>query len=254
MFGTYFYNSHIRKTVAVFGTLFNNISVKRKDKDGNTVNSVKVPLSYGPKQKFLTRLIEEPDLNAPEVALRLPRMSFEITGFNYDTSVKLNKMNTLSTPSMGGGIDTVLNPVPYILNFQLIVYAKNQDDALQVVEQIIPFFNPEYVVTLKEIPELNINRDIPIVLQNITYTDDYEGDFASRRVLQYVLDFTMKTYFYGPISKNVGVIKDSTVNIHPTMDGRATHAYNAQVNPLSEPKDGTYTIDELLIDLDFEWR
>lgn len=252
MFQTYFYHSHIRKTVAAFGTLFNNISVKRKDKDGNTVNSVKVPLSYGPKQKFLTRLQEEPDLNAPEVAIRLPRMSFEITGFQYDTSVKLNKMNVLNKPTLGGTIDTVRNPVPYIVTFQLIIYTKNQDDSLQIVEQILPYFNPEYVITIKQIPELDIAQDIPIVLQNVSYTDDYEGEFASRRILQYALDFSMKVFFYGPIKNNVGIIKDSTINIHPTMDGPATYAYNAQVNPLNSPIGGTYNIDETLINFDFE--
>lgn len=253
MFGQYFYHSHIRKTVAVFGTLFNNISVQRKDSAGNVVNSVKVPLSYGPKQKFLTRLLEEPDLNAPEVALRLPRMSFELTGFQYDTSVKLNKMNTIHQPSpTSGGIDTVRNPVPYILNFQLTVYAKSQDDALQIVEQIIPYFNPEYVVTIREIPELNVSRDIPIVLQSVQYNDDYEGDFANRRVLQYVLDFSMKTFFYGPIKKNVGIIKDASVNIHPTIDGPATFVYNAKVNPLGATQDEVYTIDEVMTNLGFE--
>jgi hypothetical protein len=252
MFGTYFYHSHIRKTVAAFGTLFNDISVKRKDKDGNTVNSVKVPLSYGPKQKFLTRLLEEPDLNAPEVAIRLPRMSFEITGFQYDTSVKLNKMNVLNKPTLGGTIDTVRNPVPYILTFQLIIYTKNQDDSLQIVEQILPYFNPEYVITIKQIPELGIAQDVPIVLQSVSYTDDYEGEFASRRVLQYALDFSMKVFFYGPIKNNVGIIKDSTINVHPTIDGPATYAYNAQVNPLNASIGGTYNIDEALIDFDFE--
>lgn len=249
MFGQYFYHSHIRKTVAIFGTLFNDISVHRKDANGTLLNYVKVPLSYGPKQKFLVRLFEEPDLNAPEVAIRLPRMSFEITGMTYDTSVKLNKMNTLAKPNIHGQ-NTIRNPVPYILNFQLSVYAKNQDDALQVVEQIIPMFNPEYVVTLKEIPELDIKRDIPIVLQSVTYTDDYEGDFTSRRVLIYTLEFTMKTFFYGPITQNKAVIKDATANVNLPEGGRI-QKIQTKVNPLSAIETDPHTIDKIITDFDF---
>lgn len=249
MFGQYFYHSHIRKTVAVFGTLFNDISVHRKDANGSILNYVKVPLSYGPKQKFLTRLFEEPDLNAPEVAIRLPRMSFEIVGMQYDTSVKLNKMNTLAKPNIHGQ-NTIRNPVPYILNFQLSVYAKNQDDALQVVEQIIPMFNPEYVVTLKEIPELDIKRDIPIVLQSVTYTDDYEGDFTSRRVLIYTLEFTMKTFFYGPITQNQAIIKDATANVNLPEGGRI-QKIQTKVNPLSAIETDPHTIDKIITDFEF---
>ena len=250
MFGQYFYHSHIRKSVAIFGTMFNNINVQRKDANGNALNNIKVPLSYGPKQKFLTRLFEEPDLNAPEVAIRLPRMSFEITGFQYDTSVKLNKMNTLALPNIQGQ-NTIRNPVPYIISFQLSVYAKNQDDALQVVEQIIPYFNPEYVVTIKDIPELDIKRDMPIVLQSITYSDDYEGDFSSRRVLIYTLDFTMKTFFYGPITQNQGVIKDAIVNTRDFDNAGMIQRIEDIVNPLSATKDGTFTIDQTITDFDF---
>lgn len=250
MFGTYFYHSHIRKTVAVFGTLFNNINVQRKDTNGTSINNVKVPLSYGPKQKFLARLFEEPDLNAPEVAIRLPRMSFEITGMQYDTSVKLNKMNTIAQPNIHGQ-NTIRNPVPYIISFQLSIYAKNQDDALQVVEQIIPYFNPEYVVTIKEIPSLNISRDIPIVLQSVNYSDDYEGDFASRRVLMYSLDFSMKTFFYGPITQNQGVIKDAIINTRDYDNSALIQEVETMVNPLGASRDGTYTIDETITDFGF---
>ena len=224
--------------------------MQRKDTTGTAINNIKVPLSYGPKQKFLARLFEEPNLNAPEVAIRLPRMSFEITGMTYDTSVKLNKMNMLAAPNIHGQ-STIRNPVPYILNFQLSIYAKNQDDALQVVEQIIPYFNPEYVVTIKEIPELNVSRDIPIVLQSVNYTDDYEGDFSARRVLMYTLDFTIKTFFYGPINQNQGVIKDTTVNSRDYDNYGMIQSVQAIVNPLGAAKDGTYVIEEFITDFDF---
>ncbi len=250
MFGQYFYHSHLRKAVAVFGTLFNNINVQRKDASGASVNNVKVPLSYGPKQKFLARLFEEPDLNAPEVAIRLPRMSFELTSLQYDTSVKLNKMNTLVKPNPFGQ-STIRNPVPYILTFELSIYAKNQDDALQIVEQILPYFNPEYTVTIKEIPSLNISRDIPILLQSVGYTDDYEGDFSSRRVLIYTLDFSMKVFFYGPINPDQGVIKDVTVNTRDLDGNDLLQSVRTVVNPLGAQKDGTYTIDETITDFEF---
>lgn len=246
----YFYHSHIRKTVAVFGTLFNDISVHRKDSTGKLISTVKVPLSYGPKQKFLTRLFEEPDLNAPEVAVRLPRMSFELIGMNYDTSVKLNKMNKLVQPNIHGQ-NSVYNPVPYIMNFQLTIYSKSQDDALQVLEQILPYFNPEYVVTIKEIPELNIKRDIPIVLQSVVYSDDYEGDFTSRRVLQYVLEFSMKTFFYGPITENAAIIKDAKANIR-NIDTTATiEQIEEIVNPLSANEGDPHVIDEIIKSFEF---
>ncbi len=250
MFGQYFYHSHLRKAVAVFGTLFNNINVQRKDASGASVNNVKVPLSYGPKQKFLARLFEEPDLTAPEVAIRLPRMSFELTSLQYDTSVKLNKMNTLVKPNPFGQ-STIRNPVPYILTFELSIYAKNQDDALQIVEQILPYFNPEYTVTIKEIPSLNISRDIPILLQSVGYTDDYEGDFSSRRVLIYTLDFSMKVFFYGPINPDQGVIKDVTVNTRDLDGNDLLQSVRTVVNPLGAQKDGTYTIDETITDFEF---
>jgi len=250
MFGQHFYHSHIRKTVSVFGTLFNNITVQHKEVSGSVVNNIKVPLSYGPRQKFLTRLFEEPDLNAPEVAIRLPRMSFELTGMQYDTSVKLNKMNTIAVPSIHGQ-STIRNPVPYIMNFTLSVYAKNQDDALQIVEQIIPYFNPEYVVTIREIPELNITRDIPIVLQSVTYSDDYEGDFNTRRVLIYTLDFTMKTFFYGPTNLDQGVIKDAIINTRDYDNAGMIQKVETVVSPLGASADGTYVIQETITDFDF---
>jgi hypothetical protein len=137
------------------------------------------------------------------------------------------------------------------MNFELNIYAKNQDDALQVVEQIIPYFNPEYVVTIKEIPSLSINRDIPVVLQSVNYTDDYEGDFTSRRVLIYTLDFSMKTFFYGPINANQGVIKDVTINTRDYDGEDLMQRVHTVVNPLGAQKDGTYTIDETITNFDF---
>lgn len=203
MFGTYFYNETIKRCVSVFGTLFNNIEVKKVKADGTILSSQKVPISYGPAQKFLNRLAEEPNLSdRNRTALSLPRMAFELTGFNYDAQRQQNKLirsekNSLETGNVNRKFQ--YSPAPYDLNFTLSIIAKNMSDALQVVEQILPYFQPEYTVTMKMIDDMSDNRDVPIVLNDISFTDEYEGDIADRRTITYELSFTMKTYFFGPV-------------------------------------------------------
>lgn len=249
MFGQYFYNQHLRKSVAVFGTLFNNISVVKRDAQGNLLSSQKVPLAYGPKSKFLARLREEPDLLAPEVAIRLPRMSFEITSVSYDTSAKVNKNIKLQTPSIHGA-NAIYTGVPYLLGMQLNIIGKTQDEVLQITEQILPYFNPEYIVTIREIPEINLVRDIPITLQSVTMSDDYEGEFETRRALIYTLDFNMKVQFYGPVQKDIGVIKDATVNTRDLDSRMKVSSVNAQVSPFAASRDEEYQIIETNIQYD----
>lgn len=249
MFGQYFYNQHLRKSVAVFGTLFNNISVVKRDAQGNLLSSQKVPLAYGPKSKFLARLREEPDLLAPEVAIRLPRMSFEITSVSYDTSAKVNKNIKLQTPSIHGA-NAIYTGVPYLLGMQLNIIGKTQDEVLQITEQILPYFNPEYIVTIREIPEINLIRDIPITLQSVTMSDDYEGEFETRRALIYTLDFNMKVQFYGPVQKDIGVIKDATVNTRDLDSRMKVSSVNAQVSPLAASRDEEYQIIQTNIQYD----
>ena len=212
MFGTYFYHEKIRKCVALFGRLFNNIYVLRTNSSGAVVSQVKVPLSYAPKRKYLDRIRENPDLSADtQVAIKLPRMSFEITNFIYDTSRQLTKTSTFNT--VGTSTDNrqkFFPPVPYTINFQLNVYAKSQDDALQVVEQVLPFFNPQYTVTVKpfstEYP--TFKEDIPIIIQGVSFQDDFEGAVESRRTIVYALDFEMKVSFHGPITTS-GIIRQA---------------------------------------------
>lgn len=245
MFGNYFYNQHLRKSVAIFGTVFNNINTLKTDQQGNVLSTQKVPLAYGPKQKFLARLKEEPDLLAPEVALRLPRMSFEITSISYDTSAKINKNNKIHvTSGVSAGVDTIYAAAPYNLQMQLNIIGKTQDEVLQITEQILPYFNPDYIVTVREIPSLGIVRDVPITLMSITMADDYEGEFEQRRSLIYTLDFNMKVQFYGPILKDQGVIKDSTVNTRSPTSGKKSTSVNVQVNPLAAGSQDDYTIIE----------
>ena len=204
MFGTYFYHEKIRKCVSLFGRLFNNLYVIRKNSAGSVISQVKVPLSYAPKQKYLERIRENPDLSAnSQVALKLPRMSFEITNFIYDTTRQLTKTSTFNTVgSTNTGRKKFFPPVPYTINFQLNVYAKTQDDALQVVEQILPFFNPQYTVTVKPFTTdyPTFKEDIPIIIQGLSFQDDFEGAIESRRTIIYTLDFEMKASFHGPIS------------------------------------------------------
>lgn len=203
MFGTYFYNETIKRCVSVFGTLFNNIQIKKTKSDGTILTTQIVPISYGPAQKFLQRLAEEPDLqDGSRSAISLPRMAFQLDGFNYDAQRQQNKLirsNKTATETNGTSRKFQYAPAPYDLNFTLSILAKNMTDALQVVEQILPYFQPEYTVTMKMIDDMSDNRDVPIVLNDISFSDEFEGGFEDRRVIEYTLSFTMKTYFFGPV-------------------------------------------------------
>lgn len=222
MFGRYFYHEKIRKCVAIFGRMFNDVYVLRKDASGKTISQVKVPLSYAPKRKYLDRIRENPDLYEDQkVALKLPRMSFEITNFAYDTSRQLTKTSTFkNTGSDPGSRQKFFPPVPYTINFQLNIYAKSQDDALQCVEQIIPYFNPQYTLTIKpfgdEYPEFK--EDIPIIIQGLSFQDDFEGSLESRRTIVYALDFEMKVSFHGPIDSS-SVIRQAKADLFDRNSG-----------------------------------
>jgi len=201
---TYFYHEKIRKAVAIFGRLFNDIYVIRKNSDGSTLNQTKVPLSYAPKRKYLERIREVPDLlEDTKVSIKLPRMSFEIVNFAYDNSRQLSKTNAFTSAGITGDTRRKFNvAVPYNINFQLNIYAKAQDDALQIVEQIIPYFNPQYTLTIKPFPDEypNLKEDIPIIIQGLAFSDDFEGAQETRRTIIYTLDFEMKVNFYGPVT------------------------------------------------------
>ena len=223
----YFYHEILRKTVIAFGSLFNNITIKHKNDNDQTVSVIKVPLAYGPTQKFLARLNQSPDLNRP-IQITLPRMSFEFTGLTYDSTRKSTTTQTFTTKSEVDGkeIKKVYIPVPYNMQFELSIMSKLNDDALQIVEQILPYFQPAYTMTVELADVINEKRDIPVVLENITMQDDYEGDFTTRRVLIYTLRFTAKTYLFGPISSatkdtikkvSIGYIAGDTVT-SPTRE------------------------------------
>lgn len=216
MFGTHFYHQRLRKSVAIFGSLFNNIYVLRKDTSGKVISQVKVPLSYAPKQKYLERIREAPDLDTDtQVAIKLPRMSFEITTFNYDPTRQLQKVNNFTqTGSAITNRSKFRMYVPYNVSFSLAIYAKNQDDALQIVEQIIPFFSPQYTLTLKPFDDYpDIKEDIPITLNSIEFTDDYESILEQRRTIIYTLMFDMKVNFWGPVA-NSTIIRTANIDLY----------------------------------------
>ena len=209
----YFYNEILRKTIISFGTLFNGISITHTDSSGADVNVTKVPLAYGPTQKFLARLTQQPDLNAP-TAITLPRMSFEFTGLTYDPSRKVTTTQQIVVKDPDDGSETkkAYMPVPYNMQFELAIMCKLNDDALQITEQILPYFQPAYNLSVNLISSMNEKRDIPVILENITMQDDYEGDFDKRRVLLYTIRFTAKTYLFGPVSSATkDIIKKTTV-------------------------------------------
>ena len=222
MFGTHFYHEKTKKCVAIFGRLFNNIYVIRKNSNGKVISQLKVPLSYAPKAKYLERIRENPDLSQDtRVAIKLPRMSFEITSINYDTTRQLAKLSNFTNSGNNSLSRQKFNTaVPYVIGFQLNAYAKNQDDALQIVEQILPTFNPQYTLTIKPFmtEHPTFKEDIPISIAGVGFTDDYEGDLGSRRTIIYSLDFEMKLSYHGPIS-DTSVIRKSTANVFDIKAG-----------------------------------
>ena len=198
----YFYHQILRKTVIAFGTLFNDISIKHTNSSDVVTDVIKVPLAYGPTKKFLARLEQSPDLNK-STQITLPRMSFEFTGITYDPSRKVTTTQqfTVADETTGNVTKKAYMPVPYNMQFELSIMCKLNDDALQIVEQILPYFQPAYNLTVTLVESgINEKRDIPVVLENITMQDDYEGNFSTRRVLLYTLRFSAKTYLFGPVS------------------------------------------------------
>ena len=225
--GVHFYHATIKRVVSVFGTIFNNIRVGRHN--GNNISNIaRVPISYGPRQKFLARVNEK--LDEQKVAIKLPRMSFEITSIDYDTSTKLNRMNTTLLPTDSNSPlkrKKQYQSVPYILGMQLNIMARNQEDALQVLEQILPTFTPEYTVTIKDIEGPGSKTDVPFILNSVSLQDDYEGDFQGRRTIVYTLDFTVKIRF-APDTSSANIIKKVETHI-----ADFTNVSTAEAKPLS---------------------
>ena len=227
MLGAYTYNKVIRKCVISFGTLFNNIEV-RKETGSTTYQKMKVPLAYGPKQKFLARLEGQPELNK-KVAITLPRISFELTGLSYDSSRKLSPITT-DYKKDGKSVRKIFTPVPYNLDFSLSILSKTNDEALEIIEQIMPLFQPSYQVTIKIIDDINEYRDVPIVLNSINYADEYEGNFDQRKLTTIDATFTMKAYIFGP-TQTGKPIKKAKVHYDTGTPAAPVRRVSYQVEP-----------------------
>ena len=244
MLGTYFYHEILRKTVIGFGTLFNNINIRHKDASGTTFSNLKVPLAYGPMQKFLARIQQQPDLDR-ETAITLPRLSFEMQGIQYDPTRKTGIAQTFLTKN-GTNAKRVYMPVPYNIGFELSVMAKLSDDALQILEQILPYFQPSFNITVNLISSIGEKKDIPIVLESINYSDQYEGGFESRRTIVYTLSFVAKTYLFGPVAENPeGLIKKVDVDYYAsanTKTARRSIRYSATPTAKKNYDDDTATV------------
>ena len=247
MLGQQFYHESIRKVIVAFGTTFNNIQLVRKDNDGKITQTMKVPLAYGPRQKWLVRLNEDADLSK-QVAVTLPRIGFEIQNLSYDPARKLNRVQKFKKVKGANSnrLDTQYMPVPYNLSIQLYVMAKQSDDALQIVEQILPFFQPDYTLTVNDMADMGIKRDVPIVLNSISYEDNYQGDFETRRALIYNLDFTAKFYLYGPVTSS-GVIKTVQVDQYANLPDKTPtreQRYKVTPNPSNAEADDDFGFNE----------
>lgn len=214
-----YYHGIIRKCIVGFGTLFSDIYLDRKQGDsvtGDTIQRLQVPLAYAPKEKWLVRLEQDPNLEN-HTYTSLPRMSFEIIGYNYDSSRKVNRMQQLKCGDGSGSVSSMYTPVPYNIDLSLYILTKTQEDGLQIIEQILPTFTPEYTLTINVVPEMNVKVDVPIVLNSVSVSDEYDGDFQTRRFVTHTLSFQMKTNLFGPINSGA-VIQTVNANVGENED------------------------------------
>ena len=236
MFGNYFYNESMRRMTIGFGQIFNNIQIKRKDDTGKVIQTIRVPLAYGPKEKFLVRLDQQSSLSNREFAITLPRMGFEISSIAYDPTRKLTRIQRfkrVKTNKDGKVLDFNYTPVPYNISYNLYSFTASAEAGLQIIEQILPFFQPDFTVTINAIPDLDIKRDIPIVLNSVNYEDTYSGDFTTRRAVIYTLNFTAKTYLFGP-STSQKVIKTVQTDQYSDTD-RVNKARESRIIVVPSP-------------------
>lgn len=212
-----FYHASIRNVLIAFGKMFTNLEFERKDNQGTVIQKIKVPVAPGSREKWIARLQEDPNLSG-RTQITLPRIGFELSGFQYDPSRKLPTMTQFVGNTTGDVNDyaSSFSPVPYNIEFSLYIVSKTQGDALQIVEQILPFFTPGYTVTVDLFPEVGISQDIPFVLQSVNMQDDYDGPFESKRTVTYMLTFVAKAVLLGPSKKDGNTILHTRVTIGET--------------------------------------
>lgn len=227
-----FYWGTIRKSVIAFGNLFNNIHIDRRNGAGEVIQTLKVPLSYAPKSKFLSRIAAQPQSFEQSFQTFLPRLAFEMAGIQYDPGRRISLVQqNRAVNSTSTTLNVQYAPTPYNINMMLYCYTKDQDDGLQIIEQVLPYFNPDFNLSLNAIPALGIKNDLPIILDSVSYDDNYEESFNTRRAIIWTLSFTMKLNFYGPINKQ-GIIRNTTINTYsdPALANKQS-IYSAQVDP-----------------------
>jgi hypothetical protein len=245
--GQTFYHSVLRKTIVAFGSLFSNIKVERMTKNNQddndlsttdtVVQTIDVPIAYAPKEKWLVRIDSDPTLENNVYGV-FPRMSFEITGMNYDPSRKVSRMNKIVCVATDSSREQMMSPVPYNIDISLYIISKTQEDCLQIVEQILPYFTPDFTVSITVVPEMNVQQDIPIVLNSVNIQDDYDGDFQQRRFVLYTLNFTLKVNMFGPVS-NSGIINKVVVaTVNPNTDGTISKYTADQTTPTISAVEG----------------
>lgn len=262
MFGQTFYHKTLRKYVTLFGTLFNDVYINRVGTNGATLETLKIPITYGPKSKTFVRLDSDPLLNRP-FETSVPRMAFEMTGLSYDPSRKLISSNKgyIKVNPDNNGVKYLYNPVPYNIDFSLYIQVKNAEDGTRILEQILPYFTPEWTTTINLISDMDVRMDIPVIISTVTSEDTYEGDASEQRRIIWTLNFTMKGYIFGPVKKpkeiDSGLIKQAQVNFfpHPTSNssGEYVKIYPGMLANGSPTTDPDLTIDKSLIDSDDDW-
>ena len=241
----HFYHQHIRKAIIAFGTIFNQLTVERKNSAGEVAQSIRVPLAYGPKDKFLARVAAVPGNDPASVAITLPRIGFEITGLQYNPQQKLNILTKNIAVGVGDDADKVrvqYTSTPYTLSISLFIVTKNQDDGLQIIEQILPFFNPDFCVTITDIPEMGIKRDLQIILENVSYEDNYEGEFTQRQSIVWNLTFNLGLNFYGPVDMQ-GYIKTAIANTYANINPDPETSEKIKYQVTYTPNDASYLDD-----------
>ena len=249
MLGSTFYHQTIRKYVAAFGTLFNDINIERKNSSGTVVERVKVPLAYGPRQKWILALSDTTDQRRV-LAARLPRIGFSLTGVSYDSVRKLNTVirNVAANTASTGSVLSQYNPVPYNFDFELFILVNNAEDGTQILEQILPYFTPEFTVTINTIPDMGIKADVPIVLNSASQSDEYEGELATRRTIIWTLSFLLKGFVY-PDVKSGTLIKSIEVNFRiPGSGDSDVQELEQEFIVLETTKDALATSDYILLE------
>ena len=231
-----FYHGVIRKSIIGFGRLFSNIKIQRKDGDpvnGTDAQLLNVPISYAPKEKWLVRVDEDPSLENHTLT-SLPRMSFEIIAYTYDSLRKINRMQQIKNDCVGDGTTAgfIRTPVPYNIDMSLYIVTKTQEDALQILEQILPWFTPEYTMSINAVDEMGIQLDVPVVLNSVIVSDEFEGDFQTRRFVIHTINFQIKLSLFGPVTDGK-VILNSNASIN-TIDGFNLTSYSATGDPVTK--------------------